>query len=84
MPTYDYRCEANNKIYEVKHAMALAPKTWGELCKITGMDEQGIPGKTPVTKVLNTGGVVKSGSLKNPEAPPCMTGGCMGGGACMM
>lgn len=84
MPTYDYRCEANNKVYEVKHAMSLNPKTWAELCDIAGMDLKDIPGHTPVSKVLNTGGVVKSGALKNPEAPPCMTGGCGGGGACMM
>ena len=63
MPTYDYCCEANNKIYEVKHAMALSPKTWAELCDIAGMDLKGIPGNTPVTKILNTGGVVKSGAL---------------------
>lgn len=31
MPTYDYRCEANGQVYEVRHAMALRPKTWGEL-----------------------------------------------------
>lgn len=84
MPTYDYRCEANNKVYEVKHAMALSPKNWGELCQIAGMDLKGIPANTPVSKVLNTGAVVRSGALKNPEAPPCMTGGCAGGGACMM
>jgi len=27
MPTYDYRCEANGQVYEVRHAMALRPKT---------------------------------------------------------
>jgi len=84
MPTYDYRCEANKKIYEVKHAMSASPKTWADLCKIAGMELKDIPGDTPVSKVLTTGGVVKSSSLKNPEAPPCMTGGCAGGGACMM
>lgn len=31
MPTYDYRCEANGQVYEVRHPMALRPKTWGEL-----------------------------------------------------
>ncbi|HAW40023.1 MAG TPA: regulator, partial [Pseudomonas sp.] len=25
MPTYDYRCEANGQVYEVRHAMALRP-----------------------------------------------------------
>lgn len=84
MPTYDYRCEGNNKVYEVKHAMALAPKTWGELCEISGMDLKGIAGNTPVQKVLSAA-VVKPTSLKSLSlAPPCQTGGCEGGGACMM
>ena len=26
MPTYDYRCEANGQVYEVRHAMALRPR----------------------------------------------------------
>ena len=85
MPTYDYRCEANNKIYEVKHAMSHSPKTWAELCDITGLDRKGIPGNTPVKKVLNTAAVVKPSSLKSLSLePPCKTGGCGGGGACMM
>lgn len=84
MPTYDYRCQADNKVYEVKHSMSQNPKTWAELCELGGMELNNIPGDTPVAKLLNTGGVVKSSSLKNPETPPCMTGGCSGGGACMM
>ena len=82
MPTYDYRCEANNQVYEVRHALSQRAATWGELCEISGLDLEGIPADSPVTKILNTGGVVKSASLKNPEAPPCMTGGCPGAGAC--
>lgn len=83
MPTYDYRCEANNKIYEVKHAMSLSPKTWAELCKATGMELKNIPGKTPVTKVLNAVGVVKPTSLKTLGLQPCMKGEC-GNGSCEM
>jgi predicted nucleic acid-binding Zn ribbon protein len=84
MPTYDYRCEANNKIYEVKHPMSLSPKTWAELCKVTGMEMKNIPGNTPVTKVFNTIGVVKPTSLKTLGLqPPCKADGC-GGGACEM
>ena len=82
MPTYDYRCEADDQLYEVKHAMSLSPKTWGELCDITGMDNKGIPKEAVVKKVLSTGGVVKSTSLKNPDMPPCMSGGCPGANAC--
>ncbi len=80
MPTYDYRCEANEKVVEVRHAMSLSIATWGELCEVAGIDAGETPAASPVNKILNTGGVVRSSSLKNPEAPPCMTGqGCAGG-----
>lgn len=39
MPTYDYRCEANGQVYEVRHAMALRPKTWGELREACALAE---------------------------------------------
>lgn len=84
MPSYDYRCEANDRIYEVKHPISTTISTWGELCELGGIDLQGIPADTPVRKVISTGGVVKSSSLKNPEAPPCMTGGGCSGGMCGM
>lgn len=80
MPTYDYRCDANGKLYEVRHAMSVKLSTWGELKALVGIEDADIPDDAPVTKVLNTGGVVKSASLKNPE-PKCPMTGC-GGGAC--
>ncbi len=83
MPTYDYRCEANEQVYEVKHAIAQTVSTWGELCEVADIDPQGIPAETAVKKLISTAGVVKSSSLKNPEAPPCMTGGGCSG-ACGM
>ncbi len=82
MPSYDYRCEADQQVYEVKHAMSQSISTWGELCEIAGIDLNAISPDTPVKKVISTGGVVKSSSLKNPEAPPCMTGGGCSGGGC--
>lgn len=81
MPTYDYRCEASGEVFEVHHPMALQIRTWGELCKIGNIAPGDVPADTPVNKVLNTGGVVSSRALKNPDAPPCMSGGC-GGGMC--
>lgn len=80
MPTYDYRCEANGQLYEVKHPMALRISTWGELKVLADIEDDSIPDSAPVSKVLNTGGVVKSSSLKNPE-PACPVSGC-GGGRC--
>ena len=82
MPTYDYRCEATGEVFEVKHPMALSVKTWGELSEVGGFDLGNIAPDSPVSKVLSTGGVVNSSSLKNPNLPPCMTGGGCSGGFC--
>lgn len=82
MPTYDYRCDADGQVYEVRHAMAVNVSTWGELCEAAGWEVGEIDPASQVRKILNTGGVVKSASLKNPEMPPCMSGQGCGGGHC--
>lgn len=82
MPTYDYRIEATGDVVEVKHTMALTPKTWGELCLLANLDQQEIPENSEVTKLLTTTGVVKSATLKNADAPPCMSGGGCPSGGC--
>ncbi len=83
MPTYDYRCEANQQLYEVKHAMSLQIETWKQLCEAGGMDQGSIDPGTKVTRVISGTEVVKSSSLKNPDMPPCMSGNsCCGGGRC--
>lgn len=81
MPTYDYRCEANGQLYEVKHPMSLKVTTWGELKALADFADDAIPDNAAVTRVLTTGGVVRSTSLKNPGAPACPVSGC-GGGSC--
>ena len=81
MPTYDYRCEGNGSVVEVNHGMSVVLTNWGELCEAAGIDPDGTPADSPVTKLATGGQVVKSGSLKNPE-PPCASGSCCGGGAC--
>ncbi|MCJ0879847.1 zinc ribbon domain-containing protein [Stutzerimonas stutzeri] len=79
MPTYDYRCEANGQVYEVRHAMALRPRTWDEL-RVAGAlaEDAAIADDAPVTRLLTAAGVVSSRVLKNPEAPACARGGCAG------
>jgi hypothetical protein len=83
MPTYDYRCETTGQIYEVRHSISTDISNWAELCDIGSLDPENIPGDTPVKKVIRTtGGVVDSAALKNPEAPPCVSGGGCPGGSC--
>lgn len=82
MPTYDYRCSATGEVYEVRHRISEAVHTWAELCQLTGIAPGDRDPATPVEKLATGGQVVKSSSLKNPEAPPCASGGgCCGGGA---
>lgn len=87
MPTYDYRCDANGRTLEVRHAMHKKVRTWGELCAILDLD----PGKTrarePVRKVITRGNVITSEALDNSATtPPCAggSGPACGRGMCGM
>ncbi|WP_417226636.1 zinc ribbon domain-containing protein [Amphritea sp.] len=79
MPTYDYRCETTGEIFTVRHPMALKLSTWADLCDIGGFDEGNTPINAAITKLLNTGGVIRHKTLNDPEAPPCLgSAGCSG------
>jgi YD repeat-containing protein len=84
VPTYEYRCEANGRLVEVRHTMAERLSTWGELCERAGI----APGKTEpsahVEKLISAGFInVGPGGASEPacEAPGCGNGFC-GSGAC--
>ena len=89
MPTYDYLCKANGRIVEVRHPMRESVHTWGELCRLAGIEPGDTPPDAPVEKLITGGNVVSSASLKNPE-PACGNGGCRPmaetccGGACAL
>jgi hypothetical protein len=80
MPTYDYLCEANGQVVEVKHPMSDTLSNWGELCERAGLEAGDTPADAPVQRLATGGQVVKSSSLGD-AAPPCAAGGC-GGGMC--
>jgi hypothetical protein len=82
MPTYDYRCDANDRELEVMHRMSEQMNTWGELCERAGIDPGDTPPDSPVRRLATGGHLVGSSSLANPEPPPSMGGGCCGGGSC--
>jgi hypothetical protein len=79
MPSYDYRCEANGRVVEVRHTMSEKLTTWGEVCAQAGLDLDGTPADAKVDRLITGGAVVSSSSLSNPEAPACGAGGCAGG-----
>ncbi len=82
MPTYDYRCNENGQVVEVRHGMMDKVTTWGELCALAGMS----PGETdpaaPVERLANGGQVVRNTSLGD-RGTPCQSGApCCGAKAC--
>lgn len=81
MPTYDYHCEANGRVVEVKHRMSETVQTWGELCRLAGIDTDGTAPASPVSRLANGGNIVKAGGRADPP-PACSSGPCCGGGMC--
>lgn len=82
MPTYDYRCDANDRVIEVNHRMSESLTNWGELCARAGIDVGDTPADAPVHRLATGGSVISSNSLGSGAAPCCPTGSCCSGGFC--
>lgn len=82
MPTYDYLCEANGQIVEVKHRMSENVQTWGELCQLTGREAGDTDVKSPVKRLATGGNVVKSTGAATGGGHACSSGSCCSGGMC--
>lgn len=80
MPTYDYRCETNNRVVEVNHRMSENLTSWGELCERAGLEPGDTPPSAPVHRLATGGNLVSS--LGSGAAPACSTGACCPGGVC--
>ena len=81
MPSYDYRCAANDQVVEVRHSMNEKLTTGGEVCTKAGIEPGNTPAESPVVRLISGGVIVSSSALSNPEPPSCGGGGC-GGGMC--
>lgn len=82
MPTYDYRCDANETIVEVKHKISESVRTWGELCALANVEPGDTPLDAPVKKLATGGQVVNSNNLGKSGEPPCASGPCCGPNSC--
>lgn len=80
MPTYDYRCDTNDRVVEVKHGMSEQLSTWGELCERAGIEPGDTPAHAPVQRLI-TGGYLNANGSGGADLPPCASGGC-GTGMC--
>jgi hypothetical protein len=83
VPTYEYRCEANGRVVEVRHKMAERLATWGELCERAEISHGKTDPAAPVEKLISAGFISASSSPGEPAcaAPGCGNGIC-GSGAC--
>ena len=82
MPTYDYRCDANDRVLEVTHRMNESVATWQELCERAGVQPGDTPPESPVHRLATGGTIVSSNNLGSGTAPACSTGSCCPGGMC--
>ena len=81
MPTYDYRCEANDRVIEVKHGMNDTIENWGALCERAGIEPGDTPPDVPVVRLISGGHFVSASGSASGDLPACTTGTC-GGGFC--
>ncbi len=86
MPTYDYRCETNDRVIEVSHRMSENLSNWGELCACAGIETGDTPSESPVHRLATGGNIIHSlGSGSSCSTGSCATGSsspCCGGGFC--
>jgi hypothetical protein len=83
VPTYEYRCAANDRLVEVRHNMAERLSSWGELCDRAGIPPGKTDPATPVEKLISAGfiGAGTSAAEATCSMPQCGNGYC-GTGAC--
>lgn len=89
MPTYEYRCEANGRLVEVRHNMAERLATWGELCERAEISPEKTDPAAPVEKLISAGFINASPNTSTSTSEPaCAAPGCGNGfcgtGACGM
>jgi hypothetical protein len=77
---YEYRCEANGRLVEVRHRMAERLSTWGALCERAGIPPGPTDPNSPVEKLISAGFIGSAASEPACEAPGCGRGACGMGG----
>ncbi|MCL4822368.1 MAG: zinc ribbon domain-containing protein [Vicinamibacteria bacterium] len=53
MPRYDYYCEANDRVVEVRHGADEKLHTWAEVAARAGLAPDATPGEAPVERVIH-------------------------------
>lgn len=83
MPYYEYRCAANGRTVEVRHAMSERMETWGQVAAAAGMDRGDTPAEAPVERLMSMASLGHSahGQSSAPGPEPGF-GGCGPGCTC--
>ncbi|HSW27973.1 MAG TPA: hypothetical protein VLH75_00650 [Longimicrobiales bacterium] len=83
MPYYEYRCAANGRTVEVRHAMSERMESWGEVAAAAGIERGETPEDAPVERLMSAASVGSAPGHEVPSAGPGPGfGGCGPGCAC--
>jgi hypothetical protein len=83
VPYYEYRCAANGRTVEVRHAMRERMETWGEVAAAAGIERGETPPDAPVERLMSAASVGPSATSSGPSAGPGPGfGGCGPGCGC--
>ena len=83
MPYYEYRCAANGRTVEVRHAMSERMETWGEVAAAAGLERGETPPDAPVERLMSAASVGSAaGHPESAAGPGAGFGGCGPGCAC--
>lgn len=80
MPYYEYRCPANGRTVEVRHAMSGRLETWGEVAEAAGLELGDTAADAPVERLMSVASVATGG--EGGSAPSGGFQGCGPGCAC--
>lgn len=84
MPYYEYRCAANGRTVEVRHAMGETLETWGQVAAAAGIDAGDTPADARVERLMSmasVGHAAGAGAGSDAGATPSF-GGCGPGCRC--
>ena len=83
MPYYEYRCAANGRTVEVRHAMSERMETWGDVAAAAGIEGGETPPDATVERLMSAASVGHAAQGSSPAAGPGPGfGGCGPGCAC--
>jgi len=84
MPYYEYRCAANGRTVEVRHAMSETMETWSQVAAAAGIDVGDTPAEAPVERLMSMASVGHAaGAGGAPGSGPAPSfGGCGPGCRC--